>query len=196
MHQIYQCTEGLLAISCRAGALHLQEDLVSVQLEPLESEGEGEGESERFTPIVTDLWRRTQPIIRYRLNDVVKLSAQAMLVRVGVSCAGADRRPLRRCPAFSRTGRQAARLFPDTIRRMVLLGSVLVLNYQAYQEKPGHLRASRRPAEADFGGVARSLGRVCSGRWSSMIANRLNCRSNAVCCRRFRDENGGALRRC
>jgi putative adenylate-forming enzyme len=35
VHQIYQATEGLLAISCKHGSLHLQEDLVAIQLEPL-----------------------------------------------------------------------------------------------------------------------------------------------------------------
>jgi len=63
--QVYQCTEGFLAATCEHGSLHVNEDLVAVQYEPL-AEG-------RVTPIVTDLWRRTQPIIRYRLGDVLML---------------------------------------------------------------------------------------------------------------------------
>jgi putative adenylate-forming enzyme len=69
VHQIYQCTEGLIAVSCERGSLHVQEDIVALQMEPLPGEGE------RATPIVTDLWRRTQPIIRYRLNDVLKMQS-------------------------------------------------------------------------------------------------------------------------
>ncbi|HEX7832577.1 MAG TPA: F390 synthetase-related protein, partial [Thermoanaerobaculia bacterium] len=65
VHQVYQCTEGLLAVSCAHGSLHIQEDLVAVQCEPA-----GEG---RVIPIVTDLGRTTQPIIRYRLNDLLTL---------------------------------------------------------------------------------------------------------------------------
>jgi phenylacetate-coenzyme A ligase PaaK-like adenylate-forming protein len=63
VHEIYQCTEGLLAISCAHGSLHIQEDLVALQFEPLDDQGARLG-AERVTPIVTDLWRRTQPIIR------------------------------------------------------------------------------------------------------------------------------------
>jgi len=72
VHQIYQCTEGLLAISCPSGRLHLQEDLVAVQLEPLPTVP---GDTPRFTPIITDLWRTTQPIIRYRLGDILQIDA-------------------------------------------------------------------------------------------------------------------------
>ncbi len=72
VHQIYQCTEGLLAISCRYGRLHLQEDLVAVQLEPLPTLP---GTATRYTPIITDLWRTTQPIIRYLLGDILQVDA-------------------------------------------------------------------------------------------------------------------------
>lgn len=73
VHQIYQCTEGLLAISCAAGRLHLQEDLVAVQLESLPTLP---GQRARFTPIITDLWRTTQPLIRYRLGDILQVDAE------------------------------------------------------------------------------------------------------------------------
>src|SRR5207245_10447167 len=74
VHQIYQCTEGLLAVSCEQGSLHIQEDGVALQFEPLPgSDSEDEG---RVMPIVTDLWRGTQPIIRYRLHDVLQLDPQ------------------------------------------------------------------------------------------------------------------------
>ena len=72
VHQIYQCTEGLLAISCAQGRLHLQEDLVAVQLEPLPTLPD---EATRYTPIITDLWRTTQPLIRYRLGDILQVDA-------------------------------------------------------------------------------------------------------------------------
>ena len=38
VHQIYQCTEGLLAVSCKLGSLHIQEDLVAIQLQPLQDQ--------------------------------------------------------------------------------------------------------------------------------------------------------------
>lgn len=69
VHQVYQCTEGLLAVSCAQGSLHLQEDVVAVQFERV-----SEHDAARMTPIVTDLWRRTKPILRYRLGDVLTLA--------------------------------------------------------------------------------------------------------------------------
>ncbi|MGN8025900.1 F390 synthetase-related protein [Microbacterium sp. 22242] len=64
IHQLYQCTEGFLAHTCPHGTLHLNEDGILVEREPL-----GAG---RFVPIVTDLRRRAQPIVRYRLGDVLR----------------------------------------------------------------------------------------------------------------------------
>jgi putative adenylate-forming enzyme len=64
LHQLYQCTEGFLAHTCDAGVIHLNEDNILVEREDL-----GEG---RFIPVVTDLRRRAQPIVRYRLGDVLR----------------------------------------------------------------------------------------------------------------------------
>ena len=64
LHQLYQCTEGFLAHTCEHGVIHLNEDNILVEREALDGE--------RFTPIVTDLRRRAQPIVRYRLGDVLR----------------------------------------------------------------------------------------------------------------------------
>lgn len=64
LHQLYQCTEGFLAHTCEQGVIHLNEDNILVEREMLDDV--------RFTPIVTDLRRRAQPIVRYRLGDVLR----------------------------------------------------------------------------------------------------------------------------
>lgn len=69
LHQLYQCTEGLLARTCELGTLHLNEELVIFEKEQIAER--------RFIPIVTDLHRRSQPIIRYRLNDILVERDQA-----------------------------------------------------------------------------------------------------------------------
>lgn len=66
---LYQATEGFLGAPCRQGTLHLNEDSLVVELEPL-----GGG---RFTPVVTDLRRRGQPIVRARLDDLIEPLDQA-----------------------------------------------------------------------------------------------------------------------
>ncbi len=62
---MYQATEGLLGVTCEAGTLHLNEPFVLV-----EREWQDDART-RFVPVVTDLWRRAQPVIRYRLDDVL-----------------------------------------------------------------------------------------------------------------------------
>jgi putative adenylate-forming enzyme len=61
--QVYQCTEGFLGYTCECGNLHLNEDIVYIEKEYIEKN--------RFIPIITDFRRKSQPVIRYRLNDVL-----------------------------------------------------------------------------------------------------------------------------
>ena len=61
--QVYQCTEGFLGYTCECGNLHLNEDIVFIEKEFIDKN--------RFVPIITDFRRTSQPIVRYRLNDVL-----------------------------------------------------------------------------------------------------------------------------
>ena len=65
LEELYIATEGFLAFTCAHGSLHLNEDMLVVQKDRLP------GETDRFAPIVTDFVRRVQPIVRYRLDDVL-----------------------------------------------------------------------------------------------------------------------------
>ncbi len=154
IHQVYQCTEGLLAVSCPHGSLHIQEDLVAVQLEPLGAPAD----VCHYTPIVTDLWRRTQPILRYRLNDVVTVDPRpcpcGSAFRVLASVEG-------RCDDMVSLEQHAGGLrpvFPDTIRRMLLLSTADICDYQVYQDRPGRLRVHLEVAAgAEFHTVERAV---------------------------------------
>jgi len=63
IHQLYQCTEGFLGHTCERGVLHLNENIAIIEREYIDER--------RFVPIITDLERRAQPIVRYRLNDIL-----------------------------------------------------------------------------------------------------------------------------
>lgn len=63
---IYQATEGFLGAPCVHGNLHLNEDVLIVEREAVPG-------TNRFLPIVTDLRRTTQPMIRLRLPDLLEL---------------------------------------------------------------------------------------------------------------------------
>ena len=62
---IYQATEGFLGAACRLGILHLNEDVLIIEREAVPG-------TTRFVPIVTDLRRTTQPMIRIRLPDLLE----------------------------------------------------------------------------------------------------------------------------
>lgn len=62
---IYQATEGFIGLACRHGMIHLNEDDMLIEREQVP------GHPDRFVPIITDLRRRAQAMIRYRLNDIL-----------------------------------------------------------------------------------------------------------------------------
>lgn len=65
VREIYMATEGLLGVACAHGTLHLCEDCVAF---------EWETEADLSVPLITDFTRRTQVMIRYRMNDLLRLS--------------------------------------------------------------------------------------------------------------------------
>ncbi len=167
LHQVYQATEGLLGISCSRGHLHIQEDLMVMQMESLEA-GSGRPEAKlderqvtsdkrqashsllpepgtlspepsRFTPILTDLWRCTQPIIRYRLGDVLR-------VRVGRCECGSSWRVIeqhegRLGDALEfETDWGVRKFYLEDIRQILFASPLRFTDYQVEQEVVGHLR--------------------------------------------------------
>ncbi|MEP7013699.1 MAG: F390 synthetase-related protein [Acidobacteriota bacterium] len=71
VQQVYQATEGFLGASCPAGRVHLNEEEIHFEMEWLDPE------HLRFHPIVTDYSRTTQLVVRYRLDDVLRLAEGA-----------------------------------------------------------------------------------------------------------------------
>ena len=62
---IYQATEGFVGAACRLGTLHLNDESMIVDLEAVQG-------TDAFRPIVTDLRRHVQPMVRVRLDDLVR----------------------------------------------------------------------------------------------------------------------------
>jgi putative adenylate-forming enzyme len=68
LKEIYQCTEGLLGISCDYGTMHLNEDFIRFDKEWIDED--------KFYPIVTDFTRHTQPVVKYKMNDVLQIKKE------------------------------------------------------------------------------------------------------------------------
>lgn len=67
VREIYMATEGLLAVACERGVLHAAEDVIAFEWTP------GPEGSALVSPLITDFTRRTQMMVRYRMNDLVRL---------------------------------------------------------------------------------------------------------------------------
>lgn len=128
-HQIYQCTEGFIASTCAHGTLHINEDIVCVQKEYLDAD------LRKFVPIVTDFSRTTQPIIRYRLNDI--LTERPEPCPCGSPLMALEKIEGRCDDLFyfcsSAHSNELVPVFPDFISRSIISSSVEVQEYLAVQ---------------------------------------------------------------
>ncbi len=129
IHQVYQCTEGCLATTCRCGTLHLNEDIVFIEKEYIDEK--------RFVPIITDFERTSQPIIRYRLNDVLVEKKEPC--PCGCVYTALEKIEGREDDVFVFSGNgKEVRIFPDFIRRCILF-SGNIRNYRIVQQKDGSI---------------------------------------------------------
>lgn len=130
VHQVYQCTEGFLGCTCAHGTLHLNEDLVYIEKEYVA------GKPRTFVPIVTDFRRMAQPIVRYRLNDLLVESESTCPCG---SLFTAIERIEGRCddifyatPLSDRAAQPVA-VYPDYITRAIAGASDAIRQYRAIQ---------------------------------------------------------------
>lgn len=67
---IWQATEGFLGAECAAGNLHLNDHALEIELQPVPG-------APGFRPIITDLRRHSQPIVRVIGDDYIELGEQS-----------------------------------------------------------------------------------------------------------------------
>ncbi|MHA1556959.1 MAG: F390 synthetase-related protein [Candidatus Heimdallarchaeota archaeon] len=134
VHQIYQGSEGSIAMTCKCGNLHINEDLMKVQL--FDNEGNlTESGKPCHKMIVTDLNKISQPIIRYELNDIITISPEKC------SC-GSNFRVIEQVMGRAddlfwgqrENTDELQFIFPDYIRRAIISSSEEISEYQAIQK--------------------------------------------------------------
>ena len=152
IHQAYQCTEGFLGYVCECGNFHLNEELVLIEREYLDAH--------RFVPIVTDFTRQSQPIVRYRLNDI--------LVEKRGHCPCGNPASLiqyiegREDDIFYFAGihRNEVAVFPDFISRCVIYAEG-VKNYKVVQDGSAHVTVFlERESSATSAQIRREFARL------------------------------------
>jgi putative adenylate-forming enzyme len=132
--QIYQGSEGPIGMPCKQGNLHINEDLIHV---------ETVDQNDLPTPlgkpchkmIVTDLNKKSQPIIRYELDDNIIISDEkcscGSQFRVIESILG---RTDNLFWAKIKKTEKLQCIFPDFIRRAIISSSEKIEDYQVIQK--------------------------------------------------------------
>mgnify|MGYP000073379371 CR=1 FL=1 len=139
LHQFYSSTEGEIGATCELGKLHLNEDIMVVQKEWIDEE------KGWYHPIITDFRRKTQPIIRYRMNDI--------LVSSKTPCPCGDARELihsvmgRSDDMFHLPTLDGTTEFvvPDLIRRAIMRMSDEITDYIAVQKNTDKIEIQLKP---------------------------------------------------
>lgn len=129
--EVYQATEGFLAATCAHGTLHLNEEFIRVEPQWLDEH--------RFTPLITDFTRQTQPIVRYRLDDVlVRRAEPCPCGRVTMALAGIEGRHDDQLllPGIDGAPRQ---VFADLCSRIIANALPLAADYRLLQRGPNEL---------------------------------------------------------
>ena len=143
LHQFYSSTEGEIGATCALGKLHLNEDIMVVQKEWIDEE------KGWYHPIITDFRRKTQPIIRYRMNDI--------LVSAKSPCPCGDAREVihsvmgRSDDMFhlSKLDGTTELVVPDLIRRAIMRMSDEITDYIAVQKNPAIIEIQLKPEGID-----------------------------------------------
>lgn len=129
VHQVYQCTEGFLAHTCKEGNLHLNEDIVYIEKDWIDEK------SGRFSPIITDFNRKSQPIIRYKLDDILILEKESC----PCGCVFTRIKKIEgRCDDILKMKtlqNQDYLLFPDFVRNAIISSNTSLEEYLVIKEK-------------------------------------------------------------
>ena len=132
IHQVYQCTEGLLATSCEQGTLHFNEDFLIIEKKYIDSN------KKRFHPIITDLMRSTQPVVRYELNDIIHEKKNCLCGSKAIGIQQIEGRSDDVLVFESSDGMQK-NIFPDFFRRAIIMSNELINDYTLVQTKKSEL---------------------------------------------------------
>ncbi len=130
VREIYMATEGLFAVSCPYGTIHLTEDVVHFEFE------RPYPDSSLVSPIVTDFTRREQGMIRYRMNDLLELGDQSC--KCGSAYQAVRRIEGRSDDAFLLADRSSKvqLVTPDTLRNAVVDADQAIDDFRIIQTDP------------------------------------------------------------
>lgn len=124
--EVYQCTEGMLGYSCSEGNIHLNEENIIFEFE--------EYRDGLYYPVITDFTRTSQPVIKYRMTDLVRLKSTPCLCgRRTIALEhiiGRDDDCL-----MLKKGNKIERVYADVVRRKMSVQIDRLTDYQIVQHQ-------------------------------------------------------------
>ena len=140
--EIYQCTEGFLGHTCAHGTMHLNEDNIRFERQMIDNQ--------RFQPVITDFVRKSQPVVRYLLNDVLVLRAAPC--PCGSAMTAVERIEGRTDDVLvgENEAGELVYIFPDLVRRRIVWAGDKLTNYAVEQRSFSELIIFIETAEIDY----------------------------------------------
>lgn len=160
VREIYMATEGLFGVSCPHGTLHLAEDVVAFEWD---RSADAPGLS---APIVTDFTRRTQAMVRYRMNDLLRLSPTPCACGSPLQAVAAIEGRWDDVFELQGGGPKLAMMTPDIVRNAIVDADRRITDYRAVQVAVDRVRLSLpaglapEAARAAVAGLAAALARA------------------------------------
>lgn len=130
--QIYQASEGQIASSCKHGHLHINEDMVYIELYDEQGNRIEKANQQGHKMVLTNLVNYAQPLIRYEMNDMIILDEPC-------SCGSRFRRIKNILGRhddllyFYNTNNQKTYIFPDLFVRWIIVTSDNIREFQVVQ---------------------------------------------------------------
>jgi putative adenylate-forming enzyme len=131
--EIYQASEGQIGSTCKHGTLHINEDLVLIEL--FDSEGEPVTKTDVVASkmLITNLVNNAQPLIRYEMNDLIVL---------GEPCTcGSNFRVIKKVLGrhddilyFKTISGETQHIFPDLFSRWIITTSDRIREFKVIQK--------------------------------------------------------------
>jgi putative adenylate-forming enzyme len=136
--EVYKSSESFIALPCKDGKLHINEDTTLVEV--LDKNNQPVKPGELGFVVVTDFIKRKTPIIRYKLNDLITIDPEPC------SC-GSNFRVIKEVHGRADDiilGRKINSdelqfILPDYIRRSIISSSEYIEEYNAIQTSPKKL---------------------------------------------------------
>lgn len=144
IEEIYQCTEGFLASTCRLGQLHLNEDVLLIEKHWIDKP------SGRFNPIITDLRRKTQPIVRYHLDDILHLADRPCSCGNTTTTLKEIEGRMDDVIVMRNKDGKSVDIFPDFIRNTIISACPTITDYQVIQYASDQLEIKVQPMNSSI----------------------------------------------